>query len=174
MNQTAANEYNREILETLKTIQRDVAEIKARVTSGGGAGPSSTDGGKVADDRDLDGQNGDPTIKFDPRPNYWSGESYAGYRFSETSPDYLEATAKYLDACAYMAEKDTDEKRRKSARYKRLDAARARGWAARLRAGWKPPQFPNKGTGGAHSPATGGGDDYASGEALPDDDDIPF
>jgi hypothetical protein len=100
------------------------------------AGPATE--GETADDADLDSEYGNPTIKFDPRERYWTGPSFVGYHFSETAPDYLDAMAKYLDACAFMAAKESDEKNQKSARYKRKDAARARGWAARLRARGEP------------------------------------
>lgn len=120
----------------------------------GGAGVE----GEVADDADLDSEYGNPTIKFDPRERYWTGPSFVGYHFSETAPDYLDATAKYLDACAFMAAKESDEKNQKSARYKRKDAARARGWAARLRARGEP----NAGA----APAVGGGYAQRPGDAA--------
>lgn len=155
--------YNGKILQALEQIQRDVSEIKSRmggvpVSTGGGSS-----GGAVADERDLDGDHGDPTIKYDPKAKYWSGQSFAGYRFSETSPEYLDAMAKYLDACAYMAGQDPDEKKRNGARYKAKDASRARGWAARLRAGWKPPQGAAKSN--SYDPNTG---------EVFDEADVPF
>lgn len=128
--------------------------------------------GEVADDADLDSEYGNPTVKFDPRERYWTGPSFVGYHFSETAPDYLDATAKYLDACAFMAAKEPDEKNQKSARYKRKDAARARGWAKRLRARGEPNAMP--------APAQGGGYRLRPGEeaaVLPEGvnpDDIPF
>lgn len=180
----AANEYNRAVLATLKSIQADVAEIKRRLAAApapargdaeNGGGPRE---GDVANDRDLDGPHGDPTVRFDPPSKYWGGASFTGYHFSETEPDYLDAQAKYLDACAYMAEKDSDEKKRKSARFKRLDAARARGWAARLRSGWTAPTFGGGGA-GARPPRAAdvggtdgkGSDDFGFGD---NDADIPF
>lgn len=177
----AANEYNRAVLATLKSIQADVAEIKRRLAAApapargdaeNGGGPRE---GDVANDRDLDGPHGDPTVRFDPPSKYWGGASFTGYHFSETEPDYLDAQAKYLDACAYMAEKDSDEKKRKSARFKRLDAARARGWAKRLRDGWKPAAAsstrPTRD--GSFAGGDGAGRDEFTGDANSDDD-IPF
>lgn len=82
----------------------------------------------------LDGPHGDPVIKAkDPRD--WTGEPMNGKRFSECPPAYLDMLADRYD---YFAGKDdsTDEKRR----YAKLDAARARAWAARLRSGWTPPR----------------------------------
>ncbi|WP_437310099.1 hypothetical protein [Sorangium sp. So ce388] len=173
------------ILHELRELRREVAELKASAAAGarsngasGGAPVNSRGGGDgaVADDRDLDGDHGDPTIKYDPSARYWSGESFAGYRFSETAPEYLDAMAKYLDACAYMAEKDADEKKRKGAVYKRKDAARARGWAARLRRGWQPSGHAGGQANGRGAPAGGGYEQYAgafnNGSDM--DDDIPF
>lgn len=142
--------------------------LRAPVTDAGGAGVE----GAIADDADLDSEYGNPTIKFDPRERYWAGPSFVGYHFSETAPDYLDATAKYLDACAFMAAKEPDEKNQKSARYKRKDAARARGWAARLRARGEPNAMP--------APAQGGGYLKRPGEEAAvltegvNPDDIPF
>lgn len=167
-----ADVYNQKVLATLEAIQKDVAEIKRKLSSSAaGAGSNSTnDDERVASDRDLDGEHGDPTIKYDPKEKYWKGESYVGYRFSETTPDYLDAMAKYLSAVAYMAGKDENEAKRKSARYKTLDAARARGWARRLRNGWKA-----AGSNRPSAPAGGGGgfDDDVGGSSYSDAE-IPF
>lgn len=186
------DQYNSQVLAALLQLQRDVAEIKAAVAGGArgnGAGNGSRGGGSgtgpaegsVADDRDLDGQHGDPTIKYGPSAKYWSGASYEGFHFSETEPDYLDAMAKYLDACAYMAEKDADEKKRKGAVYKRKDAARARGWAARLRNGWGAGGQSNgggagRGAGSGRGAPTGGYEQHADqfGGGSADDDSIPF
>ncbi len=132
-----------DVLAVLLRIEKQGSRTTSVTTnvsaSGYASRPSSTpEVAAVAPAHDLDGEHGDPTIKYDPKPKYWSGESFVGYRFSETSAPYLTATAKYLDACAYMAEKDADEKKQKGAKYKRLDAARARGWALRLENGGGP------------------------------------
>jgi hypothetical protein len=169
------DQYNAQIMAALLQIQRDVAEIKNRVTGGGGATAGRSSGaptqqdGAIASDRDLDGDHGDPTIKYDPSARYWNGESFAGYRFSETTPEYLDAMAKYLDACAYMAEKDPDEKKRKGATYKRKDAARARGWAIRLRNGWAV-----NGGGAQPPPPPGGGYDQHAEQYSGGEDGLPF
>lgn len=149
-------------LDTLEGLVRQLlaGNSGARPAQSGGAGHRGE--GDVASDRDLDSERGNPTIKFDPKSKYWDGASYEGYKFSEVpEPAYLDAMAKYLDACAYMAAKEAAsgkdvEKNEKSARFKRLDAARARGWAARIRAnGVAAPQVAST--------------DYTS-----TDDDIPF
>ncbi len=90
--------------------------------------------GQQAPQVDLDGPHGDPVIKAkDPRD--WSGEPMRGRRFSECPAAYLDMLADRYDY--FAAKPDSEEKDRK---YARLDGARARGWAARLRAGWTPPQ----------------------------------
>ena len=156
-------------------IRAKLATIKAKLDqllAGGGASRGAApvaggdrNGGDVASDRDLDSEHGDPTIRFDPKPKYWPGASYEGYKFSEVpDPAYLDAMAKYLDACSYMAAKSAAsgqdvEKNEKSARFKARDAARCRGWAARLRAR------------GVTEPTANGG---SSTEYTTTDDEIPF
>lgn len=84
---------------------------------------------------DLDGPHGNPDVKAkDPRD--WTGESMKGRKFSECPPDYLDLIAERFD---YFAGKETDEKK---AKYSRLDAARARGWAQRIRGGFVPSSAP--------------------------------
>lgn len=102
----------------------------------------------IAPDTDLDGQWGDPVIKAkDPRD--WNGPSQAGKRFSECSAEYLDLLAARFE---FFNGKETDEKKRG---YNTRDAARARGWAARVRAGRKHPATPQA----AGFAPTGGFDD---------------
>ncbi len=111
------------------------------------AAPATNDaaprGGDVASDGDLDNEYGDPTVRKDP--GKWTGESFAGCRYSDCPPEYLDMLASLLD---WMAGKsDEDGKAGKtnakgypiSGKFQRLDAARARGWARRKRAGWQAP-----------------------------------
>jgi len=90
----------------------------------------------VASNADLDGQYGDPAVVAKD-PKDWSGPTMKGRRFSECPPEYLDLVAARLDYFAEQNASGTDDDKRKAA-YNRKDAARARGWAARLRAGWKP------------------------------------
>ena len=77
---------------------------------------------------DLDGPHGDPTVRSkDPRD--WTGEPMRGRRFSECPAAYLDLLAQRFD---YFNTREDDPAKR---RYNALDAARARGWAARVRAG---------------------------------------
>jgi hypothetical protein len=82
---------------------------------------------------DLDGPHGDPTIRA-KSPRDWTGDEMLGRRFSECPPDYLDLLAARFE---FFNTKETDEKKRS---YNTRDAARARGWAARLRAGWTAPK----------------------------------
>lgn len=87
----------------------------------------------TATDADLDGPYGDPIIKAkDPRD--WSGQTQVGKRLSECTAEYLEMVADRLD---YFASREKDATK---AGYNRKDAVRARGWAARVRAGRVHPQ----------------------------------
>ncbi len=80
----------------------------------------------------LSGQYGDPIVKAkDPRD--WTGDPMKGRKFSECQPEYLDMLAERYD---YFASKETDQVK---AGYAVKDAQRARGWAARLRAGWTAP-----------------------------------
>lgn len=164
--------------DALERIAKDVAAIKAALAAGAAAFASAlgvpvqsagggSRGGAVASEAELDGQYGDPEVRRDPSSKYWPGQSYAGRRLSECPADYLDAYAKYKDACAWANDKDGGEKKKKYAEYDRRDAARARGWAARLRAGWKP-----KTTTGGGRPLTD--DDYDDGGFGGDSDEIPF
>lgn len=114
-----------DILERLKRIE---AKLSQPTAAGG-----------VATDGDLDGPHGDPVVKKDPKR--WPAEngSYVGCRFSECPADYLEAMAGLNEWKAQQDErKGTDDDKRK-AKFNRLDAARARGWAQRVRDGYKAP-----------------------------------
>lgn len=89
----------------------------------------------IADDRDLDGKYGDPELKFQPRD--WTGPSFKGRHFSECPPELLDLVANSCEWFASQAEAK-DERTAKGkpvADYKRQDAARARGWAKRMRDG---------------------------------------
>jgi hypothetical protein len=130
-----------DILQVLARIEQKVDRILA--ARGGSSGP------KVADDRDLDGKYGDEEIKKDP-PRWQGGESFAGRRMSECSPEFLDCFAEFKDYCAdrdeekaALATGEEQEKKAKFARFSRISAARARGWAARLRSGWKRPGSDN-------------------------------
>lgn len=105
----------------------------------------------------------DQEVRKDPKS--WKGGSYAGRMYSECPPDYLEELAGLFD---WMATKDDESGARgetdprgnlRSGKWKRADAALARGWAAYLRV-----------KGGA---ARGGAPKAAPADAF-DGDAIPF
>lgn len=119
---------NDETIAILKSIDASLKTLVSR--AGSAAAPA---GSAVASDRDLDGQYGDPEIKArDPRD--WTGPSMMGRRFSQCPAEYLDMLAERFDYFAGKNSAGTEEEQKK-AKYQRLDAARARGWAARIRAG---------------------------------------
>lgn len=116
--------------ETLALLRRIAVAVEKLA-----AGAQAAAGGAVASDRDLDGRYGDPELRFNPRD--WTGPSYKGRRFSECPPDLLDMVAETFDYFAQKAEEagEMTEKGKPVAEYKRLDAARARGWSKRIREG---------------------------------------
>lgn len=128
----------RELLALSKSKR---AAPPAPVQNGTNFTPAKPFAGPTAPDADLDGPYGNPFIKIkDPRD--WTGESMQGKTLSQCPPEYLDLMADRYD---YFASEEPDEKKRS---YKHKDAARCRGWAARLRAGWTPPQTAAGFTGG--------------------------
>jgi uncharacterized membrane protein YgcG len=110
----------------------------------------------IAPDWKLDGEKGDPEVRFDPK--IWRGESYKGQRFSDASPEYLDVLAESFD---WMADNPKEGKEKYAGR-DRETASLARGWAERKRGGWKPPA--NRGGGQQRSSGGGyGGSGYGGG-----------
>lgn len=112
--------------DMLEALSRRVTKLEAAAEARAAAPPV----GGVASDADLDSQYGDPEIRFDPRR--WTGPTMAGRRYSQTSPEYLDCVAEFEEwkASRPLPGKEND------ARYSAQRASRARGWAARLRAGY--------------------------------------
>ena len=118
----------------LISIDRKLASQAAR--------PAAQATAAVADASDLDSQWGDPEVKRDP-PSWTKkgGPPVAPRAMSQGPADWLDAVASFYD---WQAGKD-DETRKtytnkkgeevETAPFKRRDAARARGWSARVRAG---------------------------------------
>lgn len=125
----------------------------------------------VASDRDLDGQYGDPELRFMPRD--WTGENYKGLHFSEYPAELLDMVAETFDYFAEKAARDGEltSGGKPVAPYKQRDAARARGWAARVRAGYTPPSASDNGDLG-HDDAFD--DDATLTGPISEFDDIPF
>lgn len=104
------------------------ASLKTLIRMQGNVGASAA---PVASDADLDGQWGNPEVRAkDPRD--WTGEPMKGRRFSECPAEYLDLLAERFD---FFASRESDDKK---AGYCRKDAARARGWAQRVRGGKVP------------------------------------
>lgn len=129
----------RQTFEMVCNIEKQLASLTVKMAARQSSGDVA---GDVAGDRDLDGPHGDPVVRKDPKR--WSGSSFAGYKFSECPPEYLDVLAEFKEWQAGMdARKGTPEDDRK-AKFNRLDAARARGWAARKRDGWAPAEAPER------------------------------
>lgn len=83
----------------------------------------------TSDDADLDSKYGNPKVKF--MAKNWKGQDVTGWSFSDCPPEYLDMHAHMLD---YFAKKDSaNPEKAKDAIWRAKDAARARGWAERLR-----------------------------------------
>ena len=101
--------------------------------------PVPTGGVPPAPDADLDSKWGDPVLKFIPRD--WTGsQEFKGLPFSQCPPELLDQTAEVFEYFARKAAESNEltASGKPVADFKRLDAARAKGWAARKRSGWKP------------------------------------
>jgi hypothetical protein len=152
-----------ETLAVLKSIDlslRTLVVIAQEKPPNPHAGPSAPAPRQtVASDTDLDGQYGNPIVKAkDPRD--WTGEPMNGKRFSECPAEYLELVADRLDYFAGQSEATGElaSNGKPVAGYKRLDAARARGWAKRVREGKTAP---------AKAAAPAGWTEPADDEAVP-------
>jgi hypothetical protein len=116
-----------EELALLREIRDIMAELLALSKSKRAAAPYL-----VASDADIDGPHGDPVVKFLPRD--WTGDDFRQQTFSQCTPTFLDALANAYEYFAAKKKAENDPK----AKWEDLSAARARGWSARLRAGWKP------------------------------------
>ena len=87
---------------------------------------------RAANDRDLESNYGNFVVQRDP-PR-WKGASFIGKRLSECTPEYLDVLA---DFRLWKADREQERNTEESAKrviYLRRDAARCRGWAAKIRA----------------------------------------
>lgn len=89
----------------------------------------------VASERDLLSKYGNPTLRFMPRD--WTGANFKDRKFSECPPALLDMAAETFEWFASQAEAKNErtDRGKPIADLKRLDAARARGWAQRIRDG---------------------------------------
>jgi len=131
------------IEERLAVLEHRVATLETVRAAAPAARPASAPGA-VATDYDLDGKYGDEEIRRDP-PRWEGAEKNAGKKMSDCSAEYLDELASFFD---WQADKDEEKGgtytaadgtvKQAKPEYKRKSAARARGWAARKRSGWKP------------------------------------
>lgn len=140
-----------EALEVLRSIDTTLKQMLALAQRR----QSQAKVGAVASDRDLDGTYGDPVLRFSPRD--WTGQDCKGARFSQCPPDLLDMVAETFEYFATQAEAKNEltDKGKPVADYKRQDAARARGWAKRLRAG-----VHTQADGNGHEPGWAAGDGF--------------
>lgn len=121
-----------------KTLGERVEALEARMTRLETTG-TRTLKPRATDDM-MDGPNGNPVMR-NKDPRGWTGQSYVGYKMGDATPEYLELAAGLFD---WQADQDDKIQKRSektgqlTAGYKRRDASLARGWAQRLRDGWKP------------------------------------
>lgn len=119
-----------EAIALLRSIDSGIKQLLKQQGSNGTAAVM------VAEDRDLDGQYGNPTVKFNPRD--WNGESCKGRAMSDCPAEFLDMLAETFEYFARKADADGEETSsgKPVGPYKRKDAARARGWAQRVRNGY--------------------------------------
>lgn len=145
-------------------------KLAAFLLSSGANGASSSNGaGGEATDEELDGRNGDPTVRKDPAR--WAGDSYAGSRYSDCPSDYLRVLAEALDYFAAKDEKLAEPRKHRNGTpwhvYNRKDARLARGWARRNAGEQRDAPAPRTDTAERSDPNDGYGPSAG-------DDEIPF
>jgi hypothetical protein len=147
-------EVLQDILEVLRSVDGRLSNLVVLASMG----PKSS-APCIADDRDLDGKYGNPEVRFNPRD--WTGESCKNRKMSECPAEFLDLLAETFDYFADQAEQSHEltTTGKPVAPYKRKDAARARGWAVRVRAH------------GQKTPSQAGPPGWAD---APTDDDVPF
>lgn len=131
--------------KVLRGITLLVVHLGALPKQGNGAAPAA---GRIAPDSEIDDPEwGDKEIRKDP-PR-WKGEAFKGRRWSQTSPEYLDAMANFLDWSAgkkreeaAAATGEEQAKLIKYAGYDEADAAKVRAWSKRLRE--RPPVSPSE------------------------------
>jgi hypothetical protein len=152
-----------EILAYLKRIEAKLDAVLAKRQQEERLRPARP-AENVASGAQLEGRNGDPKVRFKPRD--WTGRDYKGCSFSETEPEFLDLLANALE---YFADRKAVSDPQKAS-WDRLDAARARGWALRIRNGTAPGARANE-------PTAGPNYDFDDGEpdmSVDPNADIPF
>lgn len=112
---------------------------------------------RIATDKEMTGKYGDPVVRS--MPKFWTGADYKGKKYSECPPELLDQVADQQEWVANKADEKSEhtDDGKPIAPFRRNDAAKARGWAQRMRkGGWTPPAP------AAQEPAS-----WASGKAEP-------
>lgn len=119
--------------ETIALLRSIDASLKLLVKQQQATAPKA-----IASDRDLDSRYGDPVLRFMPRD--WTGPSFKNRQFSQCPPALLDLVADSLEWFGKQADEkgERTDKGKPVGDYKRQDAARARGWAKRIREGLAP------------------------------------
>lgn len=136
-----------DLQKRVRELEAFVAILRAALTGGSPNGV-----GAIATAADLDGKYGNPKVRCDPKD--WKdagGLPRKGRLMNQCEPEFLDLYAETLE---FFAQKnDAEGKKATNGKpasfYDRADAARARGWAKRLREGWQP-----KATQAAQAPST--------------------
>jgi len=157
---TSTKTGSERVIELLESIDNSMKQILKR--------SAAKQAPRVADDHDLNGKYGDPKVNFNPRD--YTGPSMKGRPMSECPAEFLDLYAEAKEFFGRKADEEgkTTNKGKPSAPYEFADAARARGWAKRIRDGKHRPK-----ASAAAEPQTtpGWGSDTAE---TPTDGDIPW
>lgn len=123
------------ILTEAQALSAQVARLETAVRAAIGQAPHAVHAPpQIADDADLDSQWGNPQVR--KNPPRWQGQDCTGLHYADCPPEFLDTLAGFLDWQAGKADEKNEMANNGKPRstYLRKDAARCRGWAARIRA----------------------------------------
>lgn len=139
--------------------EKRIAELEAfvAVLRAAVGGALSSGVGAIASATDLDGKYGNPKVRCNPTD--WKGAPRKGHLLNRCEPEFLDLYSEMLEFFAQKADAAGEKASggKPKSFYDRADAARARGWAKRLRDGWQPPQQAQATTGAARYGTSGWG-----------------
>jgi len=151
--------------KTVAALLRLILDEMKKLNAAASRRAAATNGATVASDYDLDSQYGDEQVKFSPRD--WTGADIKGLPMSNCPPEALDLLANAFDFFAKKNEGKMTDKGKPKSDFDKRSASRARGWAIRLRAGWKPRQASTSTSSGADfDDASFEPDEF--GDAMPD------
>lgn len=145
-----------------RALEKRVEELE-RILKGIGAVFTGGTTDSCATDREMDQTWGDPTVALIPR-DWTIGGVTKGQKFSTCPPEFLDV---YADTMNYFAQKNdaanavTTQGKPKSF-FDRKNEKFARGWARRLRSGWKPSESAANGFSNGHNPLASGTNPFAT------------